>query len=166
MREIARGGTGIVYEARQVSLNRRVALKILPFAAALDPRSLARFKQESLAAAQLDHPHIVHIHNVGCDRGIHYYAMQYIEGQSLAQVIAEMKGGVEESKGSKSKKPLASRGDQSSSDRCPPSEAVNGDSRSELPADDPEATRLFSRFRKGGRRIEWRRVPTIAPRRE
>src|SRR5260221_3265689 len=90
VREIGRGGMGIVYEARQVSLNRRVALKVLPFAAALDPRALARFRQESQAAAQLDHPHIVHVYGVGSDRGIHFYAMQYIEGQSLAQVIAGM----------------------------------------------------------------------------
>src|SRR5579864_9382883 len=95
VREIGRGGMGIVYEARQISLNRRVALKILPFAAALDPRALARFKQESLAAAQLDHPHIVHVYGVGSDRGVHFYAMQYIEGQSLAQVIAEMKQAAE-----------------------------------------------------------------------
>ena len=66
---------------------------MLPFAAALDPRSLARFKQESLAAAQLDHPHIVHVYGVGSERGVHYYAMQFIEGQSLAEVIAEMKCG-------------------------------------------------------------------------
>ncbi|MBI3864626.1 MAG: protein kinase, partial [Planctomycetia bacterium] len=91
IRQIGRGGMGIVYEASQTSLNRRVALKVLPFAAALDPKALARFRQESLAAAQLDHPHIVHVYNVGVDRGTHYYAMQYIEGQSLADVISEMK---------------------------------------------------------------------------
>src|SRR5258708_7758176 len=91
VRELGRGGMGVVYEAREKSLDRRVALKILPFAAALDPRSLARFRQESLAAAQLDHPHIVRVYGVGCDRGVHYYAMQYIEGPSLAQVIAEMR---------------------------------------------------------------------------
>src|SRR5579872_38755 len=83
---------GVGYEARQMSLNRRVALKVLPFAAALDPRALARFRQESQAAAQLDHPHIVHVYGMGTDRGIHFYAMQYIDGQSLAQVIADMKG--------------------------------------------------------------------------
>lgn len=91
VRELGRGGMGVVYEAREKALDRRVALKILPFAAALDPRSLARFRQESLAAAQLDHPHIVRVYGVGCDRGVHYYAMQYIEGPSLAQVIAEMR---------------------------------------------------------------------------
>ena len=68
-----------------------MALKILPFAAALDPRSLARFRQESLAAAQLDHPHIVRVYAVGVSRGVHYYAMQYIEGPSLAQVVAQMR---------------------------------------------------------------------------
>jgi serine/threonine protein kinase/WD40 repeat protein len=88
IRELGRGGMGIVYEAEQRSLDRRVALKVLPFAAALDPRSLARFRQESLAAAHLDHPHIVRVFGVGCDRGVHYYAMQYIDGQSLAHVIA------------------------------------------------------------------------------
>ena len=91
VRELGRGGMGIVYEAGQLSLDRRVALKVLPFAAALDPRSLARFRQEALAAAQLDHPHIVRVYGVGCDRGVHYYAMQYIDGRSLAHVIAEMR---------------------------------------------------------------------------
>jgi hypothetical protein len=91
IREIGRGGMGVVYEARQTSLNRRVALKVLPFAAALDPRALARFKQESLAAAQLDHPHLVAVYGVGCDRGMHYYAMRCVEGESLAQVIDSMR---------------------------------------------------------------------------
>jgi serine/threonine protein kinase/WD40 repeat protein/uncharacterized protein HemY len=91
LRELGRGGMGIVYEAEERALGRRVALKVLPFAAALDPRSLARFRQESLAAAQLDHPHIVRVYGVGSDRGVHYYAMQYIDGQSLAQIIAAMR---------------------------------------------------------------------------
>jgi len=75
LREIGRGGMGVVYEAEQISLRRRVALKILPFAAVLDPRHLQRFKNEALAAASLDHPNIVHVHAVGCERGVHYYAM-------------------------------------------------------------------------------------------
>lgn len=90
VREIARGGMGIVYEALQRPLDRRVALKVLPFAATLDPRALARFQQESLAAAQLDHPHIVPVYGVGSDRGVHYYAMRYVDGHSLAEVIHEM----------------------------------------------------------------------------
>ena len=87
--EVGRGGMGVVYEAVQRSLNRRVALKVLPFAAAMDPTQLRRFQTEALAAAQLHHTHIVPVYSVGCERGIHYYAMQFIEGQTLAQAIAE-----------------------------------------------------------------------------
>jgi serine/threonine protein kinase len=92
LRELGRGGMGVVYEAEQLSLGRRVALKVLPFAAMLDRQQLARFKNEARAAATLDHPNIVAIHSVGCERGVHYYAMQLIEGQSLAQVVAQLKG--------------------------------------------------------------------------
>jgi serine/threonine protein kinase len=87
LREIGRGGMGIVYEAQQVSLGRRVALKVLPAAAALDARQQQRFKNEAHAAALLHHPHIVPIYAVGCEGSIHYYAMQLIEGQSLAAMI-------------------------------------------------------------------------------
>jgi serine/threonine protein kinase/tetratricopeptide (TPR) repeat protein len=90
VREIGRGGMGVVYEAEQISLGRRVALKVLPFAAMLDRQQLARFKNEARAAATLDHPNIVAIHSVGCERGVHYYAMQLIEGQSLAQVVEQL----------------------------------------------------------------------------
>jgi serine/threonine protein kinase len=92
IREIGRGGMGIVYEAVQISLHRRVALKVLPFAAALDAKQLQRFKNEALAAAGLHHPHIVPIHAVGSERGVHYYAMQLIEGKSLADAIIELRG--------------------------------------------------------------------------
>ncbi len=78
---------GVVYEAEQLSLGRHVALKVLPFAAVLDERQLQRFKNEALAAGQLDHPHIVDVYGVGCVRGVHYYAMRYIEGQTLAEAI-------------------------------------------------------------------------------
>lgn len=91
IREIGRGGMGIVYEAEQISLRRRVALKILPFAAAFDPKQLQRFKNEALAAAHLNHPNIVPVHAVGSDRGVHYYAMQFIDGQSLATFLTEMR---------------------------------------------------------------------------
>jgi serine/threonine protein kinase/Flp pilus assembly protein TadD len=87
VREIGRGGMGVVYEALQLSLGRRVALKILPFASALDARQLQRFKHEAQTAAQLHHPHIVPIYAVGYDRGVHYYAMQFIEGKTLAAFI-------------------------------------------------------------------------------
>jgi serine/threonine protein kinase len=91
IREIGRGGMGIVYEAIQLSLNRKVAVKVLPFAAALDPRQLQRFKNEALAAANLHHEHIVPVYCIDCQRGVHFYAMQFIEGQSLAAIIAELR---------------------------------------------------------------------------
>jgi len=89
LREIGRGGMGIVYEAEQISLQRRVALKVLPFAVALDPRRLERFKNEALAAAKLHHSNIVPVYAVGCERGVYYFAMQMIEGASLAEAIGQ-----------------------------------------------------------------------------
>jgi serine/threonine protein kinase len=91
MREIGRGGMGIVYEAEQLSLGRRIALKVLPFALTLDPKQLQRFKNEARAAAQLHHQHIVPVYAVGQERSVHFYAMQYIEGQSLAEVIHDLR---------------------------------------------------------------------------
>jgi serine/threonine protein kinase len=91
LREVGRGGMGVVYEAVQLSLGRRVALKVLPLAGALDPRQLQRFRNEAQAAAQLHHTNIVPVYAVGCERSVHFYAMQFIDGQSLAQVISELR---------------------------------------------------------------------------
>jgi serine/threonine protein kinase len=91
LREIGHGGMGVVYEAEQLSLGRRIALKVLPFALTLDPRQLQRFKNEARAAAHLHHSHIVPIYSVGCERGVHFYAMQYIDGQPLSAVINELR---------------------------------------------------------------------------
>ena len=91
VREIGRGGMGVVYEAEQLSLGRRVALKVLPFAAALDARQLRRFQNEAQAAAHLHHQNIVPVHAVGAERGVHYYAMQLIEGQNLAAVVESLR---------------------------------------------------------------------------
>ena len=91
VRQIGRGGMGVVYEAEQISLGRRVALKVLPLAAALDPRQLQRFRNEALAAAQLHHTNVVPVHAVGCERSVHFYAMQLIDGQSLAGVIRRLR---------------------------------------------------------------------------
>src|SRR5579871_2142791 len=70
--EIGRGGMGVVYEAIQMSLGRKVALKVLPFAATLDPRQRQRFQHEAEAAAGLHHGNIVPVYAVGCERGLHY----------------------------------------------------------------------------------------------
>jgi serine/threonine protein kinase len=91
VREIGRGGMGVVYEAEQLSIGRTVALKILPFASMLDERRLARFRNEVRAAGQLHHTNIVPIFAVGVERGVHFYAMQLVEGESLAEVIAAMR---------------------------------------------------------------------------
>ena len=90
--ELGRGGMGVVYEAEQRSLARRVALKVLPFASALNPKALQRSKIEAQAAAMLKHANIVSVYAVGSDRGAHFYAMELIDGRTVADVIAEISG--------------------------------------------------------------------------
>lgn len=92
VREVGRGGMGVVYEAEQLSLRRRVALKVLPFAAVMDPRHFQRFRNEATAAAALEHPNVVKVYAVGCDRGVHYIAMQFVDGRSLAEILRERRG--------------------------------------------------------------------------
>ena len=82
---------GIVYEALQLSLRRKVALKVLPFASTLQTRQLQRFVNEAQAAAHLHHPNIVPVFAVGKERGVHYYAMQFIDGLSLAEMLERLR---------------------------------------------------------------------------
>src|SRR5262249_26329679 len=91
IRQIGRGGMGIVYEAQQISLGRRVALKVLPFAGALDAKQLRRFQNEAHAAGRLHHTNIVPVYYVGCERSVHFYAMQLIDGRTLADMIRELR---------------------------------------------------------------------------
>ena len=91
VRELARGGMGVVYEAVQTSLDRRVALKILPSGALLSPNALERFHREAATAAQLHHTGIVPVFAVGEEQGVHYYAMQFIEGCSLSDHLKGMR---------------------------------------------------------------------------
>jgi len=83
------GGMATVYKARQVSLNRIVALKILPPELARDEKYLARFRREALLAARLSHPNIVHVYDVGHADGQQYIVMEFVNGQSLAKVLGD-----------------------------------------------------------------------------
>jgi tRNA A-37 threonylcarbamoyl transferase component Bud32/WD40 repeat protein len=90
LREVARGGMGIVYEAVQESLGRHVALKVLPFQSLANATHRERFRREARAAANLHHSNIVPVFGVGEHDGIHYFAMQFIQGQALDSVLHEV----------------------------------------------------------------------------
>ncbi|HRX80365.1 MAG TPA: protein kinase, partial [Pirellulaceae bacterium] len=91
VREIGRGGMGIVYEAEQESLGRRVAVKVLPKQSLLDDKHLRRFRREAKTAAKLHHTNIVPILGVGEQDGFHYYVMQIIRGAGLDEIIPRLK---------------------------------------------------------------------------
>src|SRR5262245_38641095 len=93
VREIGRGGMGVVYEAEQSSLRRRVALKVLPPAFSQDPRIVARFRREAEAAGRLRHPGIVPVYSVGETAGTPFFAMELVDGRSLADVVRERDAG-------------------------------------------------------------------------
>ena len=91
LREVGRGGMGIVYEAEQVSLGRHVALKLLPKNMLLDVQAKRRFEREAKSAAKLHHTNIVPVFGVGDHDGTPYYVMQFIRGLGLDEVINEVK---------------------------------------------------------------------------
>ena len=90
IRQVGRGGMGVVYEAEQVSLGRHVALKVLPRHLLADSKVKQRFEREARAAARLHHTNIVPVFGVGEHEGTHYYAMQFIQGLALDDVLAEL----------------------------------------------------------------------------
>src|SRR5262249_44142881 len=91
LREVGRGGMGVVFEAVQESLGRHVALKVLAGYGMVKPTYLERFSREARAAAQLHHTNIVPVFGIGEHQGIHYYAMQFIQGQGLDVVLKEVR---------------------------------------------------------------------------
>jgi WD40 repeat protein/serine/threonine protein kinase len=91
LRQVGRGGMGVVYEAQQLSLGRHVAIKVLPAHALLDARHLARFQREARSAAKLHHTNIVPVFGVGEQDGLHYYVMQFIQGLGLDVVLDELR---------------------------------------------------------------------------
>jgi tetratricopeptide (TPR) repeat protein len=92
VREIGRGGMGVVFEAHQLSLGRRVALKVLGAGAATTTMQLARFRREALTLARLDHPNVVRVVDVGTTDGKHWLAMDLVEGRSLADHLDVLRG--------------------------------------------------------------------------
>ena len=90
-RQIGRGGMGVVYEAWQGSMDRVVALKVLPPGVAADNRALYRFTREAKTAGQLNHQHIVAVHSTGVEEGTPWYSMEYVEGETLAQVLGRLR---------------------------------------------------------------------------
>jgi eukaryotic-like serine/threonine-protein kinase len=91
LREIGRGGMGVVYEAIQETLGRRVALKVLPMHGRIDAIQMQRFQLEARSAARLHHSSIVPVYGVGEAGGIHYYVMQYIQGHGLDVILDDLR---------------------------------------------------------------------------
>jgi len=88
LEELGRGGMGVVYRARQIGLNRLVALKMIPTGVGASPEARTRFRTEALAAGRLQHPHIVQIYDIGEHRGQLYFSLELAEGGTLAQKVA------------------------------------------------------------------------------
>ena len=89
------GGMGEVYKARDTRLERTVAIKVLPSHVAADPDRRQRFEREARVIASLDHPHICALYDVGCENGVDFLVMQYLEGETLAQRLARQAGSKE-----------------------------------------------------------------------
>src|SRR5713226_7953139 len=85
--KVGEGGMGVVYRARDLRLDRPVALKVLPAETVADPERKRRFVQEAKAASALNHPNIITIHDIDSDGGVDFIAMEYVEGKTLDRLI-------------------------------------------------------------------------------
>jgi serine/threonine protein kinase/Tol biopolymer transport system component len=90
LREVGRGGMGVVYEAWQTSMNRRVALKVLPGGFAADSRAVARFVREAQVAGQLHHPNVASVYGLGLEDDTPFYSMEFVEGETLAELLERL----------------------------------------------------------------------------
>jgi serine/threonine protein kinase/formylglycine-generating enzyme required for sulfatase activity len=122
LRELGRGGQGEVYLARDVRMNRDVALKVMTRRNALDPVALERFRREALVASKLDHPGVCTVYDVGQDRGAPYLAMRYVPGEPLSQSIASARArlGAESGGGRSSRGRTAAEGPSTPAERGAP----------------------------------------------
>jgi len=146
LREIGRGGMGVVYEAEQESLGRRVALKVLSAAALIDSQQVRRFEREAKAAARLHHTNIVPVFGVGQQDGHHYYVMQFIAGLGLDLVLEDLRR-LRQAKGASS--PAAAAAPQAR-DRLEPSPRPAARSRSGLTAAAVAHSLMTGRFARDG----------------
>jgi tetratricopeptide (TPR) repeat protein len=94
LRRLGRGGMGVVYEAHQIALDRRVAVKVLPAGLLADSRAVSRFLREAKAAGRLQHPNIVSVFGMEVQANTPYIVLEYVDGENLAQVLARLRGGV------------------------------------------------------------------------
>jgi WD40 repeat protein/serine/threonine protein kinase len=157
VREVGRGGMGVVYEAEQVSLGRRVALKVLPRSTIQDGSKVERFRREARSAARLHHTNIVPVFEVGRDGDSVYYAMQFIQGQGLDLVIDELRrlraGGTRSS----------GRGTRSQGDRKPPSNPATAGTPGADPAGPgSEPGKPRSELHMAGSEVQARQVSRMA----
>lgn len=91
VRQVGKGGMGVIYEAWQASMDRRVALKVLPAGFLAKPKAIARFYREAKAAGRLHHPNIVSVHGTGVESGTPYFAMEFVEGETLEQILRRLR---------------------------------------------------------------------------
>jgi serine/threonine protein kinase/WD40 repeat protein len=152
LREVGRGGMGAVYEAEQQSLGRRVALKVLPLPVANDGKALERFRREARAAAKLHHTNIVPVFEVGQDGAVCFYAMQFIQGQGIDQVIEELRRLRRDLSGSRGSQP------------CTPSQGTSpGADAPGLPVEQAARSLLTGRFTTKDRTRSYGALVPVSP---